>query len=56
MLKAGADVNAPPTKAGEPNALQITAENRSIEVVQILLKARADVNAPPTEASRPNAL
>jgi ankyrin repeat protein len=47
LLKAGADVNAPPADGGGRTALQAAVKEANIELVKILLDAEADVNAPP---------
>ena len=46
LLRAGADLNAPPTELGGCTALQGAVDGKHLATIETLLKAGADVNAP----------
>jgi ankyrin repeat protein len=49
LMRAGADVNAPPAENDRRTALQASCEGGHESIVELLLQAGADVNAPPVE-------
>lgn len=56
LLKAGAEVNAPPARQRGGTALQLAAAHGHIGLVRHLIDLGADVNAPPTEREGRTAL